>query len=283
MERLPDFQAVMDFIAPKPSDNDRFCAASIPTIPRIFGGQVIAQSMLAGNATVTDDRFIHSLHAHFLRPGDSKQDVVIKVERIRDGAAFSTRRVDILQNDKIIFICSLNYHVVEPGEHHEIAGPALTPPDKDNAGHFNPQNTQGKPDAQRDSVADLFRFQRHPITPRTAESQPPYQRSWFKVDGILDRDKRVHQAALGMLSDYALLSTALMPLPTKNFFADYTVASLDHTMWFHNDARADEFILYDCDSPWAGGSRGFSRGQLRTAEGVLIASSAQENLMRKKY
>ena len=275
------FQEVLDYITPKLLRTDFFVGESPLPQPRIFGGQVLAQSIMASDATVEDDRSLHSLHGNFLRPGNTEFPLEIKVERVRDGQAFSTRRVDIFQNGKIIFIANLNYHTHEVGDEHQIEAEEIPPAprmEKCASNKAEMSEETDRPDKSR--FTELFCFDRWVVTERKAEPQEPKQMCWFRGVDTLRDDPKIHRAAIAMVSDYALLSTSLLPYPVINFHERYNVASLDHAIWFHNEARADEFMLYSCDSPWAGASRGFNRGQFRTEAGKLICSTAQENLMR---
>ena len=237
---------------------------------------------MASDATTDSDRALHSLHSTFLRPGNPKIPLELTVERIRDGIAFSTRRVDIHQQGKLIFTANANYHISETGDHHEL-DPEWIPT---LPASFESLKVDDIVDEEIDRPAkgnftELFCFNRHTITKRLKAPQSPAQVAWFTCTGALRVDSRLHRAAIALISDYALLSTAFLPHPTIAFHDEYTAASLDHSIWFHSDARADEPLLYYSDSPWSGHARGFSRGQMRTQSGKLICSTAQENLMRK--
>jgi len=247
---------------------------------RIFGGQVVAQCLMAANQTVAGALTAHSLHAYFLRAGDPSTPIDFEVDPIRDGRSFSTRRVVARQNGEAIFNTSISYHQDEEGVSHCFDMPELAAPriEADDLSGFRGFTTKpGDP-----NLIDLYQIERQRVTEYRAESQPPMGRSWFRAVGPLPDDTAAHQAALVMISDYSLLSTVFYPHPYTNPIKHFMAASLDHAIWFHHPGKMDEWVLYDCDTPRAGGGRGFSRGFLWAQDGTLLASTAQESLMRLK-
>lgn len=250
----------------------------------VFGGQVLAQALMAAYHTQTEKRHCHSLHAYFLRPGDIKIPIVYDVDRIRDGGSFTTRRVVAIQNGEAIFNMSASFQVAEQGLEHQIAvQPDVPSPDtleseyslRQQAAHRVPERlravfTQRRPiDIRPVNPADFMN-----PNPRT-----PRRQVWFRADGPLGDDLAIHQAMLTYASDFGLLGTGMMAHGLS--FADPQVqaASLDHVLWFHHPFRADEWLLYDMESPAAMSARAFNRG-LIYQNGKLVASVCQEGLMR---
>jgi acyl-CoA thioesterase-2 len=257
-----------------------------PTLPRIYGGQVIAQSLNAALRTVDSERIAHSLHAYFLRPGDPERPVLYEVDPIRDGGHFTTRRVVARQNGEAIFNCSLSFQVIEQGFEHQAPMPDLPRPEQleslrerllraDN-GHT--KHALGNPDlfAAWDIRHTLYPDFQHPGPCKLDESYG----IWFRLKGDLPEDTTLHQTLLAYISDLGLALTAAVPHPIQFHSPDVQGASLDHAMWFHSPHRVDRWVAYACDSPRAIGARGLSRGSFFTGEGELVASTAQEVLMR---
>lgn len=234
---------------------------------RLFGGQIIAQALMAATRTVPADRPVHSLHAYFLRPGDPGTPAVFDVERIRDGRSFTTRRIVVIQNGQAIFNMDASFQVVEAGLSHEAPMKPLSPPDEDAI----PKDLRERP----------FLSYREDHG-RLAEQEPrePEQFIWFKSNGPVPDDPVLHSALLAYESDSALLGTARLPHQGAFERKKMQVASLDHSLWFHKPVKIDDWLLYSLDSPSAGHSRGFSRGMIHSAGGELIASCIQEGLMR---
>ncbi len=277
---MTDFNDVIGQIAPRQTSALTFVGDSLQPQSRIFGGQVVAQCLMAANQTVAPNLDAHSLHAYFLRAGDPTTPIDFDVDPIRDGRSFSTRRVVARQGGEAIFNTSISYHVEEVGVSHSFAMPDIPAPadEADDLSQFVGLSTKpGDP-----NLVDLYRIERQRVTQYLAEEQAPVGRSWFRTLGSLPDDKTVHQAALVMISDYSLLSTVFYPHPSKNPFKDFMAASLDHAVWFHHRGEMDKWVLYDCDTPRSGGGRGLSRGFLWAQDGTLLASTAQESLMRLK-
>ena len=274
------FTEVLEHIAPRQTDAFAFVGDSLMPQQRIFGGQVVAQCLMAANQTVESELNAHSLHAYFLRAGDPSSPIDFEVDPIRDGRSFSTRRVVARQKGEAIFNTSISYHCAEEGVSHCFTMPEIPAPRSkaDDLSGFRGFTTQpGDP-----NLIELYQIERQRVTEYLAEEQPPLGRSWFRAVGPLPDDRAMHQAALVMISDYSLLSTVFYPHPFSNPIKHFMAASLDHAIWFHHRGRMDDWVLYDCDSPRAGGGRGFSRGFLWSQDGTLLASTAQESLMRVK-
>ena len=277
---MTSFTEVLSQIAPQQTEPLTFVGHSLLPQQRIFGGQVVAQCLMAANQTVAGSLNAHSLHAYFLRAGDPTVPIDFEVDPIRDGRSFSTRRVVARQNGEAIFNTSISYHCDEESVTHCFKMPAIAAPrsEADELSGF--RGFASKPGDP--NLMDLYRIERQRVTQYLAEEQPPLGRSWFRAVGPLPDDPAIHQAALVMISDYSLLSTVFYPHPFANPIKHFMAASLDHAIWFHHPGKMDDWILYDCDTPRAGGGRGFSRGFLWAQDGTLLASTAQESLMRLK-
>jgi acyl-CoA thioesterase II len=254
---------------------------------RVFGGQVLAQALVAARRTVDDDdppREAHSLHAYFILAGDLKAPIVYFVDTLRDGGSFTTRRVTAIQHGRAIFNLSASFHRAEPGLEHQADPPQVPPPETLTPeleriraqAHLIPEEVRGV--LTQDRPLD-FRPVDPPDLVDPAPS-PPLRHAWVRTTGPLPDDPLIHQASLAYASDYGLLATVLQPHGRTVRDPDLQVASLDHALWFHRPFRADEWLLYEVDSPVAAGARGFARGRIFTREGVLVASSAQEGLTR---
>jgi acyl-CoA thioesterase II len=253
---------------------------------RVFGGQVLAQSLVAASRTV-EGRAPHSLHAYFLLAGDPLSPILFEVERIRDGRSFTTRRVVAKQRDAAIFVLSVSFQIHEEGLEHSFPMPATLPPEK----LIDPEQLTALAGARSGDQLRAFFDRIKPIELRPVDlsryvpspgspAREPRQSLWIRIDGRLPDDPAIHRAALLYLSDMTLLDTALVAHHTTIFSGDIQGASLDHALWFHRPCRADEWLLYVQDSPNAGGARGLTRGLLYSRAGELVASVAQEGLMR---
>jgi acyl-CoA thioesterase-2 len=246
---------------------------------RVFGGQVAAQSLMAAGRTVDTGR-PHSLHAYFLRPGDPTVPILYEVDRIRDGRSFTTRRVVAVQHGRAIFHLSASFHADEPGLTHQFPMPEVPDPDE-------LDSLVVRLEPFRDTLGDWF-AKPHPIDQRHIGELPfsrnasrdPVQRLWIRADGDLPDDPLLHACIATYASDMSLFDTMLAPHNVSWDDADFMGASLDHCMWFHRPFRADEWLLYDMDSPTAYGARGLARGLLFTRGGDLAVSMVQEGLMR---
>lgn len=247
---------------------------------RVFGGQVAAQALMAAGRTVEHGR-VHSLHSYFLRPGDPSVPILYEVDRIRDGRSFTTRRVVAIQHGKAIFNLSTSFHDPEESFEHQFPMPEAPDPDT-----IPPITERLAP--YREKLGALFDRPR-PIDqrhigdlpwPRTAP-QPPYQRLWIRADGTLPDDPLLHACIATYASDMSLFDTIVRPHAVRWDDPGFMGASIDHCMWFHREFRADEWLLFDADSPVASGARGLSRGFFFDRAGRLVVSMVQEGLVRQ--
>ncbi len=269
----------------EPVERDFFRGPATPDGKgRSFGGQVIGQALMAAIRTVDAGRAVHSLHGYFIRPGDATAPVLYQVARDRDGGSFTTRRVVAIQNGAVILNLAASFHVAEPGLAHQDAMPDVPAPED-----VEPEDVLAERMAERlpEGYLRWLRSPR-PVDFRPVEPRPPLDRSpraatqnvWMRVAGPLPDDPAVHRAALAYVSDYGLLGTSVVGHGKAFGDPDMQFASLDHAVWFHDDFRVDDWLLYAMDSPWAGGARGFNRGRIFTRDGRLVASVAQEGLVR---
>src|SRR5690554_4812690 len=237
--------ALVSLLALEPLEENLFRGTSQDLgLPQLFGGQVLGQALSAATQTVEASRRAHSLHGYFLRPGDARRPVVYQVDAVRDGGSFTTRRVTAIQKGRPIFFCSASFHGEETGLEHQPAMPEVASPER-----------------LAETGARLVRFDDHPIE-------------------FLLADPALHRSLLAYSSDFNLLTTALVPHGLDFRDPKLQIASLDHALWCHHDVRVNDWLLYDMDSPWAGGARGFARGSIYDRQGRLVASSAQEGLTR---
>ncbi len=254
---------------------------------RVYGGQVLGQALVAASRTVEDaGRSAHSLHGYFLRPGDPKVPLLYVVDRIRDGKSFTTRRVVAVQHGRPIFSMSISFQIREDGLEHQFPMPAVPPPED-----LEPEVIVRRRHAIAAGLSpeDIERFTRErpievrPLNPQNEfapEKRAPAQTAWMRAVDRLPDDERLHQCALAYLSDWSLLDTCTQPHGVSFMQPNFQTASLDHAMWFHQPFRADEWLLYVQDSPAASGGRGFNRGLIFSRDGRLLASVAQEGLIR---
>lgn len=253
---------------------------------RVFGGQVLGQALVAAGRTIDDPRAAHSLHGYFLLGGDPAHPIIYEVERTRDGGSFSTRLVKAIQHGRIIFTMSVSFHKTEDGYAHEARMPNVPPPEalpsaREIMGGFVeqlPENMRNYWRRERPiemKPVDVSRY----LSRSPAE---PVQHIWIRANGTLPDDPRLHQCILAYASDFTLLDTALIAHGKVLFDQDIQLASLDHALWLHRAFRADDWLLYAQDSPSAAAARGFCRGQVFSRSGDLIASVAQEGLIRRR-
>jgi acyl-CoA thioesterase II len=227
------------------------------SMKRVYGGQVIAQALVAAQRTVDSARFVHSLHCYFILPGNPAIPIVYEVERLRDGGSFTTRRVTAIQRGAAIFSLEASFQVEEPGLTHQLPMPLDLPA---------PETLKSRPVV----VAHYT----------TREKLPPEQYNWIRLTGPVSGDRLTETALLGYLSDMTLLDTSTLAHGRALFEPEIQAASLDHAMWFHRSHKLDDWLLYVQDSPSSSGARGFNRGALYGRDGTLIASVAQEGLIR---
>ena len=252
--------------------------------PRVYGGQVLGQALSAATATVPDDRHVHSLHAYFLRAGDVEADIVYDVDRARDGSSFSNRRVTAIQHGRQIFNMTASFQVVEEGMEHQSCMPDVPPPDELSDIR---EMTAAMLDRIPEKMHRFYMHERpfevrpvHSIALFSAEKSEPVQRFWFRAIDRLPDDPEVHRNLLAYVSDYQLIATATLPHEIVFDRSTLQLASLDHAMWFHRAFRLDEWLLYSMDIPNSCGSRGLARGEIFSQDGDLVASTAQEGLVR---
>ncbi len=252
---------------------------------RVFGGQVIGQALVAAVRTV-DARIVHSLHGYFMRPGDPEVPIIYEVERIRDGKSFTTRRVVAIQHGEAIFSMSVSFHKIEDGLSHQVSMPDVPQPDS------LPSETELKAQFMDHMPKQMQAYwkRERPIEMRPVdfsrflsnENREAVQHIWIRATGKLPDNPALHQCVLSYASDFTILDTALIAHGRSIFDPTLMLASLDHALWFHRDFKADEWLLYSQDSPSTGRARGFCRGSVFTRDGLLVASVAQEGLMRIK-
>ncbi|MES5101128.1 acyl-CoA thioesterase II [Agrobacterium sp. BA1120] len=252
---------------------------------RVFGGQVIAQALMAAQRTVSDDRFVHSLHAYFMRSGDPKVPIIYQVDRIRDGASFATRRIVAIQHGHAIFSMSASFQIDEGGFDHQASIPKVPQPeDLMSEDQMRDAFLAKAPPAIRKYWENKRPIEIRPVSLThyiSREKLDPHQDIWVRAVGDVPADRHYQAAVLAYLSDMTLLDTSLYAHGTTIFDPAVQAASLDHAMWFHRPCKLDDWLLYTQDSPSASGARGLTRGSLFTRDGVLVASMAQEGLIRK--
>jgi acyl-CoA thioesterase-2 len=260
---------------------------------RVFGGQVIGQALVAATRTVEDGgagpgpaRQPHSMHAYFLLEGDPSVPILYEVERIRDGGSFSTRRVVAIQHGKAIFFTSVSFQAPEEGFTHQFAMPDVP----------MPEDLPGEKDIVAKYLEHMpgpmkaYFASERPIEVRPVDlslymglsPQPPHRSVWIRAAGTLPDDAGLHHCVLAYASDMTLLDTALVPHGKSIFSKEILAASLDHALWMHRPFRADDWLLYVQDSPFSGNGRGFTRGLIYNRKGELVASVAQEGLIRRR-
>ena len=265
-------------------------------VGRVFGGQVVAQALQAAQASISDGKIAHSLHAYFLRGGREGLPIEYRIERDFEGRSFANRRVVAAQEDedgtlRPILNLTASFQTPEEGLEHEdspmpeVADPESLKSDMEMRRAMAERMGERMSDAQR-----ALMLRPRPIEMRTSDKlhwmnsdpKPPRSHSWFKAAASLPDDPNLHRAVIAYASDFTLLGTSALPHGLSWMRGELNGASLDHALWFHRDARADDWLLYATDSPWSGGGRGFNRGRIFNRAGDLIASVAQEGMMRRR-
>ena len=251
--------------------------------PRVFGGQVLAQSVIAASRTV-DEGNIHSLHAYFLRAGDASAPIVYDVDRNRDGRSFKARRVVAIQHGRPIFTMAASFQLEQEGLEHQFEMPDVPQPE-------DLSSESNIPEERLAQVPPLLRrwFTRTgPFDFRPAQKsnifdpqpQAPFANIWFRLNESIDVPDYMHRALMAYASDFHLVGTATLPHGISFIQDNLVMASLDHAMWFHRPARVDVWLLYSCDSPSSSGGRGLARGLIYDRSGRLVASAVQEGMIR---
>ncbi|HEY6483289.1 MAG TPA: acyl-CoA thioesterase II [Steroidobacteraceae bacterium] len=253
--------------------------------PQVFGGQVLGQALTAASATI-DGRVVHSLHAYFLRRGDFNAPIVYQVDRSLDGHSFSNRRVVAIQHGEQIFNMAASFQVAESGLDHQVEMPSVPPPEQLPDSSNPPAELLGRmPERLRKFFEQPRPFEFRLVQPLEylrPRKAPPARQVWFRAVGQLPDDERLHRCLLAYVSDFFLLDTATLPHGASFLSSSLMLASLDHAMWFHRPLRVDHWLLYAMESPSASGARGFARASVFAHDGRLVASTAQEGLVRMK-
>ena len=279
-EAVDGLVALLDL---EPIERDIFRGTSTKTRwQRVFGGQVAGQALVAAGRTVAPDRFVHSLHSYFVRPGDPSVPIVYEVDRVRDGRSFSTRRVIAVQKGETIFSLSASFQLVQEGIDHQSPMPDAPDPES------LPPLVNRSGDAPE--AAEFYKSMPKPIDLRYVDDPPWLQhgkgpreglsRVWMKADGMLPDDPLLHVCVLTYASDMTLLDSVLVRHGLAPGLDDLSMASLDHAMWFERTFRADEWLLYSARSPSASGGRGLASGRFYTRDGRQVCSVVQEGMIR---
>lgn len=251
--------------------------------PQVFGGQVLGQALMAASRTV-EGRLVHSLHAYFLRRGDFNSPIVYHVDRSRDGRSFSNRRVIAVQHGEQIFNMTASFQVVEPGLEHQILMPQAPPPESlPETSRVPPELLARLPARVRELLEAPRPFEFRLVAPGArlpGAGSAPARQIWLRAVSALPEDQTLQRCLLAYVSDFYLLETATLPHGISTLSGRAIVASIDHAMWFHRPLRMDDWLLYAVESPSASGARGFARASVFSRDGRLVASTAQEGLVR---
>ncbi|WP_068858494.1 acyl-CoA thioesterase II [Perlucidibaca aquatica] len=278
-------QELLQLLDLEPIEINLFRGQSINLFGKnVFGGQVLGQALMAAGRTV-EDRLAHSLHAYFLRPGDATTPIVYSVERVRDGKSFTTRTVKAIQHGEIIFTMMASFSIAEDGLDHQMPMPTVPAPEELKSelelrrlvAPFVPEKMRAM--MERDRPIELRPID--PVNPFALSPKPPHRAHWMRSQMALPDDPFLHQCLLAFASDFALMGTAMLPHAVHFMQPSMQCASIDHAMWFHRPVRMDEWLLYSMDAPSASSAKGINRGLIYDRDGVLIASTAQEGLMRQ--
>jgi len=250
----------------------------------VFGGQVLGQALSAAQSTLEQARAAHSLHAYFLRAGNIDHPIVYSVDRTRDGGSFSVRRVTAIQHGQVIFFCAASFHDAEQSAEHQLSMPEVPRPEDIEPAPAIPDAVLATLPTKVQRWLDRsgpFEFRHvYPRDELCPPKRPPYQQVWFRLAERVGDAPELHRALLAYASDFHLLGTATFPHGISYYQPDVQMASLDHALWFHRPFRADDWLLYSIDSPTAQGSRGLARGLIYDRHGHLVASTAQEGMIR---
>ena len=250
----------------------------------VFGGQVLGQALSAAQRTVDPARAVHSLHAYFLRAGDIEAPIVYEVDRARNGKSFSVRRVVAIQHGQTIFNFSASFQISEAGVEHQMSMPDVPQPEDLVPPEPLPPAELAKIPVKLQRWLGMkgpFEFRHvYPRNELNPPKRPPFQQVWFRLIDRAPDDPTLHRAMLAYASDFHLIGTATLAHGVSFLQSHVQMASLDHALWFHRPFRVDEWLLYACDSPSAQGARGLTRGMIYTRDGALVASTAQEGMIR---
>ncbi|MEZ5563232.1 MAG: acyl-CoA thioesterase II [Gammaproteobacteria bacterium] len=281
----PSFADLITLLELEPIEENIFRGQSrdIGT-PQVFGGQVLGQALAAASRTV-QGRAAHSLHAYFLKRGDVNAPIIYEVDRARDGGSFSNRRVIAIQHGEQIFNMTASFQTFEAGLEHQVTMPEVPPPDGLKDIEALAREYSGEiPPRMRRFLSYRRPFSVRPVDPgqflSMGGNRAPVKQVWMRAADRLPADHFLHQVLLAYVSDYELIGTATLPHGLHASRAGLQMASLDHAMWFHRACRVDEWLLFALDSPAASGGRGLAHGHVFTADGQLVATLAQEGLIR---
>ncbi len=286
---MTNVQELIELIALKEITPTQFEGlSSFVGSPNVFGGQVLAQAINAATRTITNKRVLHSMHSYFLEAGNLELPIVYNVSIIRDGGSFSVRRVTAEQNGLTIFILSASFQIIEEGYNHQVEiNKSIKQPEElmswteilDQFGEVIPKKTKGFLEADRPVEFKPVEL----ANPFNKEDLPAFTNIWFKLKGDTSNlDLATKQQILTYVSDYNILAAVMNRHASKAHWGNTQTASLDHSMWYFRDFDFDDWLLYAIDSPNAAGARGFAKGNIFTRDGKLIASVAQEGLLRPK-
>ena len=276
---------LIELLALEPLGEDRYIGGSQDLgWGTIFGGQVLGQALSAAAQTVDSKRVVHSMHGYFLRTGDVSASVEYEVDRLRDGRSFTTRRVVARQHGKAIFSLAASFHADEVGFEHQDPMPAVTPPEK-----LVSERTMAR--AVADQIPDWLKGRAlnprpvetrpvNPINPMRPDVRPGERMVWYRASRALPDDPALHRYLLAYISDFNFLAVALQPHGVSWLSKGIRMASLDHAIWFHRPFRLDDWLLHVVESPSAAGARGMVRGRIYTVDGTLVATTAQEGVIR---
>jgi acyl-CoA thioesterase II len=255
-------------------------------VGRVFGGEIIAQALMAATATVEPDRAVHSLHAYFIRGGSEDHPTEYRIARDFDGRSFSTRRVTAVQQGEIILNFAASFQRHEDGLEHQDPMPDVPPPETlKSEVELRADYIHLIPEAMRERFDRPRGIEFRPVTPRNlmnAGPQPAFQQSWFKLVSPIADDPLLHRGMLAYISDMQLLGTSILPHGLSWVRGEISSASLDHSIWFHDDFKVDDWLLFTATSPISKGGRGLNLGQIHSRDGRLVASLAQEGLVRRR-
>ncbi len=281
-----EVDALVALINVDKNGDDHFTGGIKPDgIGRVFGGQVIAQALMAAQNSVAENRIAHSLHAYFMRPGAEGSETQYEVARDYDGGSFSNRRVVARQNDKVILTLSASFQRAETGLSHQAIMPQVAMPEALRSDSEIREELRDRIPKRYQRIFTRPRpFESRPVEPRNwliGEKSAPHQHTWFRLTKPIGDNAAMHRAILAYATDMSLLSTGTLPHGLSWMHDNVFSTSLDHAIWFHAPCRVDEWLLYACQSPWTGGGRSMNFGSIFTRDGTLVASTAQEGLMRE--